>query len=238
MRLFSRRCTIPSTRQRGVSLIELLVAMLLTIIGILAMMGLFRTTSKTATENKLGTQQDGQIATGLLAANKLLKGAGYKQNPAVLPTYPADIAMFDHAIITANGVGNRGNLLQVVPASTPLGGSAGQGVALLWRNNTASGTFSHQGLYAPGSGGLWRVTGSGMSMNNWRLQQRLLSGPAASHGALASAGITRITLARVSAGCSPFGIGSAVGKYRVTLEAVGVSGSQVLRSSTCLLNFQ
>lgn len=238
MRLFSRRRTVSPTCQRGVSLIELLVAMLLTIIGILAMMGLFRTTSKTATESKLGTQQDGQIATGLLAADKLLKGAGYKQNPAVLPTYPADIAMFDRTVITADGTGNQGDLLPTVPASTPLSGSAGQGMALLWRNNTASGTFSYQGLYAPGSGGLWRVTGSSMSINDWRLQQRLLSGPAANHGALARAGITRIALARVAAGCSPFGIGSAAGKYSVTLEAVGVSGSQVLRSSTCLLNFQ
>lgn len=228
-------------KQRGVSLVELLVGMLLSMLAIIAMLSLYRTTTGTTAESRVGVQTEARIATGLLTADKLLKSAGYFEPAASgttpVPVYPADLLLLEKVSIASGG--NTAVALNTEPAAgTVLRPTSGFGQAILWRNRDASGSYRYEGLYAPQDGGLWRITGSGMTIDSWRKEEVLLTSPDAGSSQLQSAGQTTIGLSHAASKCRPFGIGAASGgKYSVILSTRSFSGSQLIDSQSCLVNF-
>ncbi|MCY1421547.1 hypothetical protein D9M71_372050 [compost metagenome] len=70
-------------RQRGVTLISLLIGMLLSSLCILAMLGLYRNLVQTAVVATHDANQDGQIAAGLLTAQLKLQSAGFGMESGV-----------------------------------------------------------------------------------------------------------------------------------------------------------
>ena len=57
-------------------MLELLVGMLIAMFSVMAMLSLFRTTSRVTAESRVGAQQDGQLAAALLAADTAAASAG------------------------------------------------------------------------------------------------------------------------------------------------------------------
>lgn len=70
--------------QRGFTLIEMLIALTLSIIIILAMLRAFVTIGKVTSEASFGAKTDSGIMLGLIATDRILQGIGYNiSNPAV-----------------------------------------------------------------------------------------------------------------------------------------------------------
>lgn len=63
--------------QRGFTLIEILIALTLSIIIILAMLRAFVTTGKVTAEASVGAQVDSNMMLGLIAADRILQGIGF-----------------------------------------------------------------------------------------------------------------------------------------------------------------
>ena len=63
--------------QKGVSLIELLIAMTLAIIIVLAMSRVFITTGKLTAESSLGAGTDSTLMLGLISIDKIMQSIGY-----------------------------------------------------------------------------------------------------------------------------------------------------------------
>ncbi|MDM1287094.1 prepilin-type N-terminal cleavage/methylation domain-containing protein [Acinetobacter indicus] len=63
--------------QRGFTLIEILIALTLSIIIILAMLRAFVTTGKVTAEASLGAQSDSSMMLGLIATDRILQGIGF-----------------------------------------------------------------------------------------------------------------------------------------------------------------
>lgn len=227
--------------QMGVSLVEMLVGMLLSMLAIIAMLSLYRTTSSTTAESRVGVQTEARIATGLLTADKLLKSAGYFEPAASgttpVPAYPADLLLLERVTIASGS--NTATALNTAPASgVVLRPTSGFGQAILWRNRDASGTYRYEGLYAPQEGGLWRITGSGMTIDSWSRQEVLVTSPDGGTDQLQRTGQTSIALSHGVSKCRPFGIGTASGgKYSVILTTRSFSGSQLIDSQSCLVNY-
>lgn len=223
--------------QKGLSLIELLIGMMLSLLAVIAMLALARTATHTASESKFGVQTEGQMATGLLSADKLLKSAGYfavASGPT--PSYPADLVLVENALVAASG--NSGTAMSSVPASgSVISPAAGSGQAILWRNRDSMGNYAYQGLYAPASGGVWRITGNSMSIGGWVMREALLQSPDIGSSQLRNAGVATFSLRHESTPCRPYGIAVAGGRYSVILSTQTYSGQQILNSETCLVNF-
>jgi len=73
--------------QHGVTLIEILIALALSIIIILAMLRAFVTTGKVTAEASLGAKVDSNIMLGLIATDRILQGVGYSINNHAPKTY-------------------------------------------------------------------------------------------------------------------------------------------------------
>ncbi|NNH77872.1 prepilin-type N-terminal cleavage/methylation domain-containing protein [Acinetobacter sp. ANC 5380] len=73
--------------QRGMTLIEILIALALSIIIILAMLRAFVTTGKVTAEASLGAKVDSNIMLGLIATDRILQGVGYSINNHVPKAY-------------------------------------------------------------------------------------------------------------------------------------------------------
>lgn len=67
--------------QRGVTLIEILIALTLSIIIILAMLSAFVTTGKVTAEASLGAQTDSGLMLGFIATDRILQGVGFGDTP-------------------------------------------------------------------------------------------------------------------------------------------------------------
>ncbi|WP_156189203.1 prepilin-type N-terminal cleavage/methylation domain-containing protein [Acinetobacter indicus] len=70
--------------QRGFTLIEILIALTLSIIIILAMLRAFVTTGKVTAEASFGAKTDSSLMLDLIAVDRVLQGVGYNvNNPAI-----------------------------------------------------------------------------------------------------------------------------------------------------------
>ncbi|MFC6166809.1 prepilin-type N-terminal cleavage/methylation domain-containing protein [Acinetobacter terrestris] len=73
--------------QYGFTLIEILIALTLSIIIILAMLRAFVTTGKVTSEASFGAKTDSSIMLGLIATDRILQGVGYNINNPTIKTY-------------------------------------------------------------------------------------------------------------------------------------------------------
>ncbi|AJQ97156.1 PilW family protein [Gynuella sunshinyii] len=226
--------------QSGFSLIELMVTLVVSLISILAMLTLYQSSGRNSAETKMGAFIDGQVQIGLLAADKLLQGAGYQPfDPSVsVATYGADLLLIKDASIQEDGTVSGTALSKVAMDSAGSAGLVGQ--ALIWHANN-DGTHVYKGIYAPSTGGLWQLTGQSMSWDStsWRKGTSLIAVPAVTDGPFQNSG--QVTIRLTAANCRPFGVnlGGLGGIYSVSLQAVGYAASNASqRSQTCLINFR
>ncbi|MEN1957654.1 hypothetical protein [Luteimonas changyuni] len=68
-------------RQRGMTLIGTLVGLLLSVLGVVAMLALYRTMVDTSTSSELSAVRDSQLASALLGAQMELQAVGWRIEP-------------------------------------------------------------------------------------------------------------------------------------------------------------
>ena len=236
-------------RQLGFTLIELMIGMTISLISVLAMLSLYKTSANITAASKLGANIDGQIAAGLLAADRFMQGAGYKggDSTASSASYNSDLVLITGAALTGSTLS--GTAYTATPTTIPTAGNA-----LVWLYN-ASGTYQLQGLYAAPSsagGGLYMLTatvaGSPPSLSTsttWSgatwTSQVLIAAPAVTIPNATSAGQASISIysSGSTSQCHPFSGAPAIagGRYWASLSVTGYAGnSQTLNAVTCLVN--
>ena len=222
--------------QRGFSLIEILIALTLSIIIILAMLRAFATTGKVTAEASLGAKVDSQIILGLITVDRLLQGLGYGMTN---PTHA------NFKVLNAAG-------------SEVADGQPGK--ILVWKisaTHCRALQSNEKGLY------LYGVTDAGYDCSGTGLvkpdeddddisKEPLIQ---INQEALTNSGIANATnkigtiniKAQQVAGCSPFGVksdaGALLGKYQVVITAHPYAAStdstaRTIENITCLFNFK
>ena len=217
----------PSTRQRGTTLISLMIGLAISMIVVLATMMLFQRTSRVTGEARRDAQADAQRSAAFLAANMALQEAGYGINAAQTGTH----------LVVLRGA----KLIGTALTGTPVAVGATDGTAVVWAENT-TGTTRCSGLLA--------------SNGNEPAGLRKL-GPATCTDASNFAAVawpsqalskTPVTFKWEAASCSSFGIapitpastpasGAGAGTQQVLLTLSSANSNGVtLQASQCLTN--
>lgn len=223
----SSRMKQPSL-QKGLSLIGLLIGLLISVMCILASLGLYKNLIQVATVNKLDANHDGNLAAALLTIQMEVQSAGYgidnaKNGTHIMTTYDstAKKRYLFWRFSTATGVYQcRGLLEQKVTVSdevfqelslvTPASGCTETAVLsnLTWSTTVATL-------------GRWRVYDDGDALSG--LDKRV-----ADNGTLFSFGLN------TQAVCSPYGASTTTGNR--TRLVVTAPGSAYLQGATGVAN--
>lgn len=214
-----------SRRQRGVSLISLMIGLLVSLLAVMGMMALYRTVMHTTVESGTYARLAGDRSAALLTAHSYLQDAGFGVEGAALGA--------DLALCTPSLNGDR------LGAGGCTG--SGSGTLLLWRaiidathcaglHITAAGTLEHL-LPQPCAGGV--------SAGDWPPEQRRELYASVVPGA----GFTSLTI--IEEPCQALGV-AGEGAVRVRLQAQhpvaadpGAAPESVpVFSTTCLVNFK
>ena len=219
----------PSTRQRGTTLISLMIGLAISMIVVLATMMLFQRTSRVTGEARRDAQADAQRSAAFLAANMALQEAGYGINAAQTGTH---LVVLTDAQLT-------GTALTGTPAAADANGTA-----VVWKENAMGGTDTT------------RCSGLLASNGNEPAGLRKL-GPATCTDASNFAAVewssqalskTPVTFKWEAASCSSFGIapitpastpasGAGAGTQQVLLTLSSANSNGVtLQTSQCLTN--
>ena len=217
----------PSTRQRGTTLISLMIGLAISMIVVLATMMLFQRTSRVTGEARRDAQADAQRSAAFLAANMALQEAGYGINAAQTGTH----------LVVLRGAKLTGTAM----TGTTVAVGATDGTAVVWAENT-TGTTHCSGLLA-------------LNGNEPAGLRKL--GPATCNDASNFAAVawpsqalskTPVTFKWEAASCSSFGIapitpastpasGAGAGTQQVLLTLSSANSNGVtLQTSQCLTN--
>ena len=213
--------------QRGISLIEILIALALSIIIILAMLRAFVTTGKVTAEASLGAKVDSNIMLGLIATDRILQEIGYGINVPALNTtlkvhrFEDDPSKDIEYLVWKIQAGTCQSLKVVQNNGLYFyGKDSGYACADL---NVKSGGAAEPLIFIDNA-----INDSGISNNINKI------------------GAIKIEIQAVT-GCSPFGIKNesvtSLGKYQVLLTANTYAAStdstaRTIRNVTCLFNFK
>lgn len=212
-------------RQKGVSLLSLMIGLLISMIAILGMMSLFSTAVKNTTQSSRDARITGERTSGLLVASMHLQSAGY----GVTNTNRAD-----HLLLLSSATFSNKRI-----SGTTIGGD-GTGNALVWMNNPGAQNQC-TGLYAPAGAdekGLYELTAKNCTSitdaigSDWEVR-RLIFDQKDIQNPLAVT--IKLTTHDATSPCKGFGIAGS-GNTSITLNAAEASG-QNIDSTTCLLNF-
>lgn len=222
--------------QRGVSLLEILIAMALSIIIILAMLRAFVTTGKVTAESSLGAKVDSSMMLGFIAADRILQGMGFGLTNTNVG-YGTNFQVLDQD-------GNTVNLDSTSKKAT--------GKFLVWKfsDTHCQALQSHSnGLYFYGKNTGYSCSGLAKPVDT--LAKELLI---QIESALGTSGISNSTnkIGEINievqeiSGCLPFGVknsSSSGGKYQVVLTAKTYAASsatsaKTISNVTCLFNFK
>ena len=208
--------------QKGVSLISLMVGLVISMIAILSMLAVFKTTLKVTGESGRGAISDGQRLAAFYTAQTLLQEAGYGIDTA---TFGTDILVVSGASLDASTKKLSGTLVSALPAS---------GNAVIWRSKPAAANVCN-GLYAPAMGGLRRLPATACTSlaSEWNTivwNSSVLVNETDSHPV--SIAVTKTT---GTSGCQSFGIGGSGGLWAklTTANSTDLDTS----ATTCLSNF-
>lgn len=222
--------------QRGVSLLEILIAMALSIIIILAMLRAFITTGKVTAESSLGAKVDSSMTLGFIAADSILQGMGF----GITNTnagYGTNFQVLD----------SEGNTVNLDSTSKKAAGKF-----LVWKvsDTDCQVLQSHSnGLYFYGKNTGYSC--SSLAKPADTLAKELLIQV---ESTLSSSGISNntnnigeinIQVQEIS-GCLPFGVKNSTssgGKYQVlltakTYAASSATSAKTISNVTCLVNFK
>lgn len=215
-----------NSSQKGVSLIELLIAMTLAIIIMLAMSRVFITTGKVTAESSLGAGTDSTLMLGLISIDKMMQSIGYDSaTPLVYGT--------NFSVLAANGTR--------IAKSTA-------GPIFVWKSGTTCQAFANEtdGLTLYSS-----YSCSGPTVPSTGATKTLLM-PIKSANTTIKNSTNRIGEFEFkvsdATNCTPFGIinsnptvNGLVGKFTVEVTAYSYAASsdsvaRPIRNTTCLLN--
>ena len=214
-----RRC-IPPCRQRwsGVTLISLLVGMAISMMVILAALGLFQRMVKTTVDARKDAQFNAQRNASFVSAGLVVQSAGFGIADAVWGT---------HGMVLKDLVWDTQK-----QKLTGQNSADGQGNAVVWSDNVA-GAVQCRLLWAPAVGGGLRMLGpvACTDATSWA------SLPWGTPYSLDRVPQGTITLVQGTATCAPFGIGVAAAQVRLTFNASSSNG-QSLSTSMCLANMR
>jgi prepilin-type N-terminal cleavage/methylation domain-containing protein len=219
---------ISKKSMQGFTLIELMVSLVLSLVSVIALMSVYKTTAKSAAEASFAANIDGQIALGLLASDRILQSAGYN---------------------VSSGSSSYGGYIKIYDGGTAIAlvGGVATGSAVVWKSSSTKcqalvGGYSLKYYGEPGYDCTGVELPSGTVPN-----QTLINIPTAAIPNSVSPGLTRITIKStpINSYCQPFGISSAVpgGAYTAAIDANIYAGSSstlanTVTSSTCLFNFR
>lgn len=214
-------------RQRGVSLVSLMIGLVISLIAVMGMMALYRTVVHTTAESGSYARMTGERSSAVLTAHIYLQEAGFGVDNAALGT--------DLAFCAASMEQER---LTVTNCSTSRSGRL-----LLWRMQTIGEQCA--GLYLTANGGVEYLqpascTGAGLAAS-WDSGQRVTLYTTTMEGAVFS------SIEIIEEDCQALGVAGA-GAYRVNLrahhpltedyDAADASTFLPINSSTCLINFR
>ena len=217
-------------RQRGESLISLMVGLLLSAVVALAMLSTYKVSARYGGLAGQDAAADAQVTAALLRAGLAVQEAGFGIAPASLGTQ----------LVVLSGAALNGTALSGSAVATGTSGNA-----VLWALNT-TGTAQCAGLLfnaaISGNGGLYflgPVACSVGSVSGWSslawTATRWADRPA--NQAAAAYNQTVITFSVASTLCKPFGVTASSGNVVWTLASTNRSGAPLVEQQ-CLFNFK
>lgn len=211
-------------RERGVTLIELMVGLTVSLIIVLAMLAVFKTTAFASANAGRSASTDKQRLSGLYAAQKLLVGAGYGIDT---PAAGTDLVLLSGAALSNDNK-------ELTGTSAALGGAGIN--AIVWGAKADLANYKCQGLYAPATGGLVRLTE--VACTNAAAYASLTWTPVQLVDDSRSEHKVQIAAAIATSGCQSFGIAGS-GGVTVTLQTTNsIDGAnKSVATTACLLNF-
>lgn len=216
-----------SFSQKGVTLIEVMIAMTLAIIIILAMLRVYVTTGKVAAESSLGAETDSTLMLGLISLDKMMQSIGfgattplvYGTNIAVLATDGTQLARNTAGPIFVWKTGSTCQaLINEADGLNLYGGSAGYTCSTPTKPGTGVSKTSFSNIKSTPI----KNTTNRVGEYEFKVKD--------------------------TANCTPFGIkksntaiGGLTGKYLVEITAYSYAASSdstpsLIRNTTCLLN--
>ncbi|WP_428311047.1 PilW family protein [Hydrocarboniphaga sp.] len=212
-----------SSRQRGLSIVSLMVGMLLSILGAVSLMTLYRTIVGQSVQSRQRAAQDGGLAAATLSAQMELQNAGYGiGSSAARAAANTDLVMLSGAAL--NGSGQLSGT-----AVTIASGSTASGNAIVWGSRPAT-AYECSALLVQSSGLLLlRASGSCSAATQWATLSWTQSAELIPAGGIGSAGATLFRVDKTM--CWPYGLGS-MSALRVSLW----DDNSAWKTSACLTN--
>jgi prepilin-type N-terminal cleavage/methylation domain-containing protein len=209
-------------KQRGVTLIELLIGLLLSSIAIAGMLLTFRSTLQVTARANPAAIADGERIAALLRTHLLLQKAGYG----------VDTSDIDTLVLGMDDLSWDGSGLQ--------SGSTGLGSSLIWSSDSnLDGVVECEGIVPSTGGGLVFVRADCANAATWQSAQNWvgvdLVAPPSPEMPEAALAVTMDGSA-----CSPVGVGDPAADVLQGVTAtvdITLSTGVVVSSSTCLYNF-
>lgn len=206
------------TRQSGITLISLMVGLTISMIVVLAMLATYKTTVAIAVDAGEGAKLNGQISTGVLAAEINLQSAGFGADD---PAYGTNLV-----VLTSAAFGDTRALSQGSSAA-----AGGSGNAVVWDSATTPGGARQCGLLIhPASGGLLYSTASCSAASGWNT----INWPSPT---VLIQDIATVRISTTTGECHPFGISATTGHLSAVIETTNSNGITTTHS-VCLGNFQ
>lgn len=225
--------------QRGFTLIEILIALTLSIIIILAMLRAFVTTGKVTAEASLGAQSDSSMMLGLIATDRILQGIGF-----------GDTSSYDTNLKAYKFAENGSDTYNLTASSTD------NAEYLVWKvaaNKCQALRNASNGLLLYGKGTGYDCTNlSKPDVENDTVDRLIQINDAVQNIQFEAAKtsdkkIGAMTIKVIQKDCWPFGIVNDAdldpGKYQIiittnTYAASTETAPQKIENTTCLFNFK
>lgn len=208
-----------SARQHGVSLIELMVGLVISLVVIGGMVANFTSLGRSAVQATLGASHDNKVMTGLLTADRVLQSVGFGLGGEAATAYGEIFQAFGGG--SSKSLGQSADTVVWKNADGSCGAlKGGQGLVLVER-------YTCGALSAPGS------NEAGVT---------LIAGALANFPGASEVGNVSIQVVGSSA-CFPYGVKTGESAtYTVEISAAVHAGSSSaaanrLVSRTCLINF-
>ncbi|WP_168400343.1 PulJ/GspJ family protein [Acinetobacter indicus] len=228
--------------QRGFTLIEILIALTLSIIIILAMLRAFVTTGKVTAEASLGAQSDSSMMLGLIATDRILQGIGFGDTPNYGTSFKAykfiGADSSDTYNVTTNSSDNAEYLVWAVGANKCQAlRNASNGLLLYGKGAGYSCTDLSKPDLDDDSVSVERLIQINDAVQNIQFEASKAAGNK----------IGAMTIKVIQNNCWPFGIVNDAdldpGKYQIiittnTYAASTETATQKIENTTCLFNFK
>lgn len=214
----------PRRRQHGLGLISLMAGMLLSVLGVLSLLMLYRTLVGQTVQSRARAAEDGSYATATLSAQMELHNAGYGiGSNSTRAAVNTDLILVSGAALDANG--RLSGTAQTVGAS-----GVSTGNAVIWGAQPGVAYECSALLMQSATLMLLRASGSCSSATQWGTATWTRSADLIPAGTmtLASNNVFRVDRAT----CWPYGLGAATA-LRVTIWG----DDSVWMTSACLTNF-